>query len=197
MNGNIFFNIIQTTLGDIYNIASLGYGPYRLANIGEAFIGISTSGFVDTLRMVLSFLSIILAIVFVYILLRFRELSDQPDVVSELVPPSPARGGALQARWDEILRHMDSAKEAEWKFAIIEADKLLDSVLRKAGFPGDMLGERLMNIQEGQLATLDGLWEAHKVRNRLAHDTDYFLRYSEAKRAIDSYEQTLKELGGL
>ncbi len=73
----------------------------------------------------------------------------------------------------------------------------MDDVLRKAGFPGDMLGERLMNIQDGQLTTLDGLWEAHKIRNRLVHDTDYFLRYSEAKRAIEAYEQTLKELGGL
>ena len=197
MNGNIFPNIVLTTLGDIYNIASLGYGPYRLANVGEAFVALNIGGFVDTLKMVLSFLSVILAILFVYVLLKFRELGDQPNVVSELVPPAPARGGALQARWDEILRHMDSAKEAEWKFAVIEADKLLDSVLRKAGFPGDMLGERLMNIQEGQLATLDGLWEAHKIRNRLAHDADYFLRYSEAKRAIGAYEQTLKELGVL
>ncbi len=197
MNGNVFSNIILTTLGNIYNIADLGYGQYRLANIGEAFIGINAGGFIDTLKIVLTLLSVVLAILFVYILLRFRELGDQPSIVSELVPPAPARGGALQARWDEILRHMDSAKEAEWKFAIIEADKLVDDVLRKAGFPGDMLGERLMNIQEGQLTTLDGLWEAHKIRNRLAHDTDYFLRYSEAKRAINAYEQTLKELGGL
>ncbi len=197
MNGNVISNIVMTTLGDIYDIADLGYGQYRLANIGEAFIGINTGGFIDTLKIAMTFLTVILAILFVYILLRSRELGDQPSIISELVPPAPARGGAMQARWDEILRHMDSAKEAEWKFALIEADKLVDDVLRKAGFPGDMLGERLMNIQDGQLTTLDGLWEAHKIRNRLVHDTDYFLRYSEAKRAIEAYEQTLKELGGL
>lgn len=197
MNENIISDIVMTTVGNIYDIADLGYGQYRLADIGKAFIGINAGGFIDTLKIVMTFLTVILAILFVYILLRSRELGDQPSVISEIAPPAPARGGAMQARWDEILRHMDSAKEAEWKFALIEADKLVDDVLRKAGFPGDMLGERLMNIQEGQLTTLDGLWEAHKIRNRLVHDMDYFLRYSEAKRAIEAYEQTLKELGGL
>ncbi len=83
---------------------SLGYGQYRLANIGEAFIGINTGGFIDTLKIAMTFLTVILAILFVYILLRSRELGDQPSIISELVPPAPARGGAMQARWDEILR---------------------------------------------------------------------------------------------
>jgi len=51
-----------------------------------------------------------------------------------------------------------------------------------------------MNIDKTKLLTIDGLWEAHKVRNRLAHDTNYFLRHAEAVRAIRLFEQTLKEL---
>jgi len=35
------------------------------------------------------------------------------------------------------------------------------------------------------------------LRNRLAHDVNYFLRYGEAKRAIQLYEKTLKELNAL
>jgi len=56
------------------------------------------------------------------------------------------------------------------------------------------MGDILMNIQPGQLTTLQGLWEAHKIRNRLVHDINYFLRYTEAKRAVGLYEKTLREL---
>ena len=59
------------------------------------------------------------------------------------------------------------------------------------------MGDRLMNIQPGQLTTLQNLWEAHKIRNRLVHDTNYFLRYTEAKRAVGLYRKTLKELQAL
>ena len=76
-------------------------------------------------------------------------------------------------------------------------DKLIDETLKNAGFPGDTLGERLMGMERGQLATLDGLWEAHKIRNKIAHDSNYFMRYAEAKKAVELYEKTLNELGAI
>ena len=118
------------------------------------------------------------------------------NLAKELLPPQPATSGS-NARWDEIEKHINSTREAEWKFAVIEADKLVDEPLKNAGFAGDTMGDRLMNIQPGQLTTLQGLWEAHKIRNRLVHDTNYFLRYTEAKRAVGLYEKTLKELQAL
>jgi len=114
-----------------------------------------------------------------------------------LNPPEPAYGGALQSKWEEIKHHAESVKEAEWKLSIIEADNLVNDILKSAGYPGDTMGERLTNINKGQLLSLDGLWEAHKIRNKLAHDTNYFLRYAEARRAIVLYEAALKELNAL
>src|SRR3989344_5824770 len=118
------------------------------------------------------------------------------NLVKEFLPPQPAISG-LNVRWEEIEKHINSTREAEWKFAVIEADKLVDELLKSAGFLGDTMGDRLMNIQPGQLTTLQNLWEAHKIRNRLVHDTNYFLRYTEAKRAVSLYEKTLKELQAL
>ena len=73
----------------------------------------------------------------------------------------------------------------------------MNDALKRAGFAGETMGERLQNIQSGQIQNLDALWEAHKIRNRLAHDSDYFLRYAEAKRAVSQFEKILKELGVL
>ena len=102
----------------------------------------------------------------------------------------------MNARWEEVLKHITSTREAEWKFAVIEADKVVDDILKNA-YPGETMGERLLNITKGQLDTLDGLWEAHKIRNRLVHDADYFLRYAEAKKAVLLFERTLRELQAL
>jgi hypothetical protein len=102
--------------------------------------------------------------------------------------------GPLRERWNEVLKHLDSVQEAQWKMAVVEADKLADDALAHAGFSGDTFGDRLTNIEPGELASLDGLWWAHKVRNRIAHEVDYFLRYTEARQAVGYYQQALEEL---
>src|SRR3989344_2079440 len=60
----------------------------------------------------------------------------------ELNPPLEAPT-AYNARWEEIKRHVSSFVEAEWKLAVIEADKFVDDVLKTAGFAGESMGERL------------------------------------------------------
>ncbi len=132
-------------------------------------------------------------------IVKFQKLVGLKIQLAKLALRSaePAYGGASQSRWEEILRHVDSAKEAEWKFAIIEADKLVDDLLKSAGYLGDTMGERLMSIEKGQMANLDGLWEAHKIRNKLVHDVNYFLRQAEARKAIQLYENILRELGAV
>jgi len=143
--------------------------------------------------------SALFAAVLAYAVLGKRALS----AVGSAVPvadavPAPAvaetAAGPLRSRWSEVAAHLDSPREADWKVALMEADKLVDDALARAGFPGDTFGDRLTNIRPGTLASLDGVWWAHKVRNRLAHEMDYFLRYTEARQAIGYYEQALREL---
>ena len=142
------------------------------------------------------FLSIIFGALAAFLIIQFQKLIRQKvELMKSLLnTPKPASGGGVISKWEEITRHFESVKEAEWKFAIIEADKLVDDLLKQGGYPGDTMGERLMNIEQGQLLSLQGLWEAHKIRNKLAHDTNYFLRYAEARQAIKLYEEALKEL---
>lgn len=142
-------------------------------------------------------LSVTFASLTVFFIVQFRKLvAIKIQMVSALLhSPESAFGGAGQSRWEEIVRHIESPHEAEWKLAVIEADKFVDDLLRQAGYPGDTMGERLMSIEKGQFVSLEGLWEAHKIRNKLVHDVNYFLRYAEARRTIQAYEGTLKELG--
>lgn len=149
---------------------------------------------VKLISTTLSFLSFGLTVFFIIKFQKLVGLKAQMTKLAVRVPESTS-GGASQSKWEEILRHMNSDREAEWKFAIIEADKLVDNSLKIAGYQGDTMGERLMNIDKDQFPNLDGLWEAHKIRNKLVHDVNYFLRYAEAKTAIQLYEKVLEELG--
>lgn len=149
---------------------------------------------VKLISAIFSFLFLVLGVYFVVEFQKLVGLKVQKSKLALRILEA-ASGGASQSKWEEILSHIGSSKEAEWKFAVIEADKLIDDLLKSAGYPGETMGERLMSIEKGQILNLEGLWEAHKIRNKLAHDVNYFLRYSEARRAIQVYEAVLRELG--
>jgi len=92
------------------------------------------------------------------------------------------------------MSHMNSANENDWRQAIIEADIMLDSMLTKIGYDGDTVAEKLKNVEENDFVTLNKAWEAHKIRNRIAHDGSKFkINREEAERVIDLFEQVFKE----
>ena len=189
---------VSNTLASIYDLSDFHLGSFDLDMLFGYFSGPAAIGIFSNLKMLGGFLSLVLLILFVINFIRTDKfLRARINLLKTIVPPEAAKESPLGSKWDEIQKHLNSVKEAEWKFAVIEADSLVDSILKAGGYVGDTMGDRLKNIDKTQIVTLDGLWEAHKIRNRLAHDPNYFLRYGEAKRAVQLYEKTLKELNAL
>ncbi len=99
-------------------------------------------------------------------------------------------------RWEKILKHAYSENPAEWRQAIMDADVMLDETLRDLQYHGEGLGEMLKSVEPTDMLTLDAAWDAHKVRNRIAHDGQSFdLTERETRRVISLYEAVFKELG--
>ena len=97
-------------------------------------------------------------------------------------------------KWERVIEHINSPNNSEWKLAIIEADIMLDDLLRAAGYHGDSLGDMLKAVEKSDFLTIDFAWEAHKVRNQIAHQgADFELTEREAKRIIALYEAVFKE----
>lgn len=196
----VLYSVVRETFIDIaFLFQETGLTPrIATAQVYEFTPAVELIDFLKTIGYIAT--PILLALI-VWVFVKFFKLAKSINLVTQAttteIAPIESSGGALGARWKEILNHMESVNDGEWKFAVIEADKLVDDVLKSAGYQGETMGERLMSIDKTQLVTLDTLWDAHKVRNRLVHDTNYFLRYAEAKRAIHLYEETLKELGAL
>ncbi len=97
-------------------------------------------------------------------------------------------------RWERILKHAHSDNPAEWRVAIIEADIMLDELLSTLNYPGDGIGEKLKAVEPSDMLTLDKAWEAHKVRNRIAHSgQDFNLTDRETRRVVSLFEEVFKE----
>src|SRR3989338_5782527 len=96
--------------------------------------------------------------------------------------------------WQGVLGHLNSDNESDWKLAIIEADKLADNLLIQKGYKGESMAERLTSVEKDELKSIDLLWEAHKIRNRIAHKTGFKLSHPEATRAVSYYKESLEEL---
>jgi hypothetical protein len=98
------------------------------------------------------------------------------------------------SRWDRVLDHLASDNPNDWRLAVLEADIILDDIVETMYLPGDTLGERLRAVENSDFLTIDKAWEAHKVRNKLAHEgSDFILTQREAKRIISLYEEVFKE----
>ena len=99
--------------------------------------------------------------------------------------------------WKEIKKRLDTGFESEAKLAIIEADSLLNEVLKNMGYEGKTLGERLDKLTTDALSNLGEVREAHKIHSDIIHDPTYRLDFNEAKRAISIYEKALVDLQAL
>lgn len=100
----------------------------------------------------------------------------------------------FKRKWEEIEKAVDMKSEMGYKMAIIEADKLLDDAFKKLMISGSTMGERLKVIIY-KYPNLRKVWEAHSVRNKISHESNFRLYDSTARRSISIYKEALKEIG--
>lgn len=114
----------------------------------------------------------------------------------EVIATEPISTPKKNERWEEVLRHFRSENSSDWRLAIIEADTILDYMMQSLGYQGKNLGERLKQVDRSNFSTIDSAWEAHKVRNRIAHEGISFkLTKEQARRVIGQYESVFREFG--
>ena len=100
----------------------------------------------------------------------------------------------LTKKWTSVMTHVDSPNGSDWRHAIIEADIILGEILTKMSYPGEGIGEQLKGANTADWKTLDQAWEAHKIRNQIAHEgSDFALSQHEAKRVVNLYKQVFEE----
>ena len=192
LNLEYIFNIIYTLFAKI--------GAY-----------IFSEQFVRTFEIVASVLIVLLITSILYSLVRLYEIEQEgkpkkqplalfspPTSSAKVNVEQPTPSKKENQTWTLIRTKLLSDVHSDWRLAIIEADIYLDRLLNDRGAHGDTLGDKLKSMNENDFPSLNIAWEAHKVRNRIAHDgQDYTLTQPEARRVLSYYEIVFRDLGAI
>ncbi len=98
--------------------------------------------------------------------------------------PSLLKHGLREA-WEEAGEVKDPAKR------VLEAEKVADAVLRALGYSGTFaeklqhMGPRLPNAQD--------IWNAHRLRNRIAHEVNVRISRDQSDRALRAFSQIVHQ----
>ena len=84
-----------------------------------------------------------------------------------------------------------------YNMSVVEGDKLLDKALIEMGLSGRTMGERLKKCGKEKFSQTNAVWNAHKLRNQIAHEPGFKLEYHPAKHALAIYKQALRDLGAI
>ena len=102
-----------------------------------------------------------------------------------------------RCRWMEIEGKLSRSDTSSYPLCILHADSLLDKALRERGVNGKTMGERMKQYQ-GKWTNGNGVWAAHKLRNRIAHESDSLqLDYDRTRHALVAFKQGLKDVGAI
>lgn len=100
-----------------------------------------------------------------------------------------------QEQWQGITEQSKDGAAGR-QLAIINGDKLLDRAMRERGFKGENMGQRLIKHPKA-FSGLNDVWSAHKLRNRIAHENSVHVSEADVRKALNSLERGLKDLGAL
>jgi hypothetical protein len=143
--------------------------------------------------------SLFCIIVIIYCVEKLKKIRKAEEKIYDLkVEPAFEKvdtgDPALTNRWLSVSKHVASPNQNDWKQAILEADIMLDDILTKMGYQGESVGEKLKRANPGDFKSLHEAWEAHKVRNQIAHEgSDFTLGEHDAKHVISMYKKVFEE----
>ncbi|PIQ91980.1 MAG: hypothetical protein COV70_01605 [Parcubacteria group bacterium CG11_big_fil_rev_8_21_14_0_20_39_22] len=139
-------------------------------------------------------ISILLIIGIIYSTIRIKQIREEEQKIYGFTPEIESPQNDASKKWQSILEHTSSSNENDWRLAILEADIILDEMLDSMGYRGDTISDKLKQIEKSDFRSIDAAWEAHKVRNRIAHEGVAFkINEREVRRIIGLYEQVFRE----
>lgn len=145
-------------------------------------------------------LSLVFIVGFIYAKIRYGQLHAIEQQALRHAEAEWARihtkPDSKNTRWDTIQKRIAEHSPEAWRVAIIEADIFLDETLSNAGYFGQSLGEKLKSANPHSFTTVQDAWEAHKVRNEIAHvGSDFVLTQKVAQETIMRFERVFREFG--
>jgi hypothetical protein len=176
------------------------FGGGGTASVGSSSVNsVGDGGLISLLSFLRDLMTIIALIalsVLIYSTIRWKEtVAEYFDNFEKAhTPPEAPKTKNTNSKWAIVEAHMASGSEAEWRLAILEADNMLADLLKTLPIAGIDVGEKLTNADRKYFRSLEDAWEAHKVRNRIAHDgSDFLVTEHLARKTIGQFKTVFTE----
>ncbi len=130
--------------------------------------------------MTLAIVLIVLVLIAVFIAMQAYNMSRKRGV-------PPALAGKLAVAFAAARSQADTHRR------VLEGEKVLDAALQSLGYQGSMADK--LRKAGPRFANLQSVWDAHKLRNRVAHEMNVPLDVREADRAMEAFAKALRSLG--
>jgi len=153
---------------------------------------------------VIGMISILASIVFIAIIIfsivRIREmqLDDKRNLdndINEALKKEREKSREENPRWHYILTLIEGPNDSDWRVAIMEADSMLEESLKEKGVPGNTVAELLESARSDGYSNIQDAWDAHLIRNQIAHQgSDFPLSQVEGRRIIKMFQNFFEEL---
>ncbi len=149
--------------------------------------------FAILIRFILPVLIVVLLGLYFYYWFKVRDLIDlERNRTYERIDRTQQHfyKDVKNTRWERVVELFSSTVPSDWRMGVIEADAMLDSLLTSLGYSGATVAEKLKAVDRGNFPTLQDAWDAHLVRNKIAHDgMDFELDTVLKNRVFKQYEK--------
>ena len=133
-----------------------------------------------TLKTISFILCLIMLGIIIYIFIKSSTLKKSVSQAKAAKIPKKK----MHKQWLKIGKRFNSGIEANYKLAVLEADKFYDESLKITG-----------NEKEQLLSNLDELKKARRIKNRIIDDPEFILSKESAASVLFAYKKALEELG--
>ncbi|OGZ62331.1 MAG: hypothetical protein A2639_00790 [Candidatus Staskawiczbacteria bacterium RIFCSPHIGHO2_01_FULL_34_27] len=185
---------------DISNLTTAEKWDYIYGALGISdFMNFWTSSDLQNSLLPIKILFIIFIILFLYFVIYFYVKSSYiryhyMQNLSELVSGQAQGSSQLNSRLKDLIDKAESINEKDLKYTIIQADDLLQDILKQRGYKGDDFNELINQAEGSVLENKDEIIRDHEIRNEIVYNLDYKLNVQEAKKILIDYDNAIRNL---
>lgn len=99
------------------------------------------------------------------------------------------------ASWNIVEECLKEKTASGYKMAMIEAEKILQDAIKKAGYPGKTNDERIATSSKN-FSNIRKLKKAREIHKTVLNELDYSLNSLEVEESAKSYHQALADIEG-
>ncbi len=162
------------------------------SGIADGFLNFYHSGFFAVLKFLIGIYVVVIFLDMILLIYNRGISSNLQSTLYGTALPSDlvtkAGKKRMREKWQKIEEMLESENESQYKLAIIEADNIIDGLMKRIGYKGDNMKEKLEESPEFDIEGKNDILEAHDIRNKVIHEENFRLDKKEAKEVLGKYK---------